>query len=111
MDFITSEKAKRYIRTLAPCPRVDLNTLWTDSNKLAIDLIHKMLIFNPTKRITGKGAAAGGTRRSAHSTYSVRQTACHASRCCITPYNIALQDCILRKQQQDDSDAGLRSWT
>lgn len=52
LGFITSEKAKRYIRSLPRNERVDFGKLWPHANKMAVDLIDKMLVFDPTKRIT-----------------------------------------------------------
>lgn len=52
LNFINSEKARRYIRSLPHHDRVDLQKLFTNSGPLAIDLIDKMLVFDPSKRIT-----------------------------------------------------------
>ncbi|KAG2425741.1 hypothetical protein HYH02_014957 [Chlamydomonas schloesseri] len=52
LGFITSEKAKRYIRSLPRSERVDFGQLWPHVTKPALDLIDKMLVFDPTKRIT-----------------------------------------------------------
>mmetsp|Transcript_33546 Transcript_33546/g.74268 ORF Transcript_33546/g.74268 Transcript_33546/m.74268 type:complete len:384 (+) Transcript_33546:237-1388(+) len=52
LGFITSEKAKRYIRSLPKNERVDFSKLWPHANKAAVDLIDRMLVFDPTKRIT-----------------------------------------------------------
>lgn len=52
LDFITSEKAKRYIRSLPKNERLDFHKLWPHANNTAVDLIDKMLVFDPTKRIT-----------------------------------------------------------
>jgi hypothetical protein len=43
LNFINSEKARRYIRSLPHHDRVDLQKLFTNSGPLAIDLIDKML--------------------------------------------------------------------
>eukprot|EP00898_Chlorokybus_atmophyticus_P004650 jgi/Chlat1/5186/Chrsp33S05042 len=52
MEFIQSNKAKTYIRSLPVCQRVDLRKLFPRANELAVDLIDKMLVFDPSKRIT-----------------------------------------------------------
>lgn len=52
LGFITSEKAKRYIRSLPRNERMDFQRLWPQANAAAIDLLDRMLVFDPTKRIT-----------------------------------------------------------
>lgn len=52
LHFITSDKAKRYIRSLPKNERVDFSRVWKGANKSAVDLIDKMLVFDPTRRIT-----------------------------------------------------------
>mmetsp|Transcript_9382 Transcript_9382/g.30975 ORF Transcript_9382/g.30975 Transcript_9382/m.30975 type:complete len:365 (-) Transcript_9382:138-1232(-) len=50
--FITSQKARTYIRSLPPAPKVNWLERFPDANPLCIDLIEKMLVFNPNKRCT-----------------------------------------------------------
>eukprot|EP00193_Tetraselmis_chui_P021934 CAMPEP_0177795238 /NCGR_PEP_ID=MMETSP0491_2-20121128/26119_1 /TAXON_ID=63592 /ORGANISM="Tetraselmis chuii, Strain PLY429" /LENGTH=390 /DNA_ID=CAMNT_0019318041 /DNA_START=380 /DNA_END=1552 /DNA_ORIENTATION=- len=50
--FIGSEKARRYIRSLPKHEHVDYKQLYPNANELALDLIDKMLVFDPNKRIT-----------------------------------------------------------
>jgi len=52
LAFINSDKARRYIRSLPHHPRVDFAKLYPSSSPLAVDLIDKMLVFDPSKRIT-----------------------------------------------------------
>lgn len=52
LGFITSEKAKRYIRSLPRNERVNFAQLWPAASAAAVDLVDKMLVFDPTKRIT-----------------------------------------------------------
>uniref|UniRef100_A0A7S0MYV6 Mitogen-activated protein kinase n=2 Tax=Pyramimonas obovata TaxID=1411642 RepID=A0A7S0MYV6_9CHLO len=52
LQFISSDKARRYIRSLPPHDRVQLKTLYPRAVPQAIDLIDKMLVFDPSKRIT-----------------------------------------------------------
>jgi len=52
LAFITSEKAKRYMRSLPHNARVDFAKLWPHASAAAIDLIDRMLVFDPNKRIT-----------------------------------------------------------
>mmetsp|Transcript_42494 Transcript_42494/g.136317 ORF Transcript_42494/g.136317 Transcript_42494/m.136317 type:complete len:374 (+) Transcript_42494:402-1523(+) len=50
--FIQSHKARSYIRALPFTPKVPFKKLHPRANPLAIDLLEKMLVFNPEKRIT-----------------------------------------------------------
>lgn len=54
LGFIRNEDSKRYLRQLPPHPRQPLATVFPHVHPLAIDLVDKMLTFDPTKRITGK---------------------------------------------------------
>jgi len=50
--FISSDKARSYIKGLPFQPRVPFTKLYPSANPLAVDLLEKMLVFNPKKRIT-----------------------------------------------------------
>lgn len=52
LGFLHNEDARRYIRQLSPQPRQPLRQVFPHVNPLAIDLIEKMLTFDPTRRIT-----------------------------------------------------------
>ncbi|CAI5943938.1 unnamed protein product [Closterium sp. NIES-64] len=52
LHFISSQKARSYIRSLPYTPRVSLSRLYPRANPLAINLIERMLVFDPNKRIT-----------------------------------------------------------
>ncbi|KNA13378.1 hypothetical protein SOVF_117550 [Spinacia oleracea] len=52
LGFLQNEDARRYIRQLPPQPRQELKQVFPHVNPLAIDLIEKMLTFDPTRRIT-----------------------------------------------------------
>ncbi|KAJ7540509.1 hypothetical protein O6H91_10G019900 [Diphasiastrum complanatum] len=52
LQFIHSQKAKGYIRSLPYTPRVSFARLYPCTNPLAINLLDKMLVFDPRKRIT-----------------------------------------------------------
>lgn len=52
IGFLSNENAKRYIRNLPFYPRQPLAKVFPHVNPLALDLIDKMLTFDPTKRIT-----------------------------------------------------------
>lgn len=54
LGFIRNEDSKRYLRQLPPLPRQPLATVFPHVHPLAIDLVDKMLTFDPKRRITGK---------------------------------------------------------
>ena len=49
--FIHSQKARSYIRSLPYTPRMPLARLFPRANPLALNLIDRMLVFDPKKRI------------------------------------------------------------
>lgn len=51
-SFVTDAKALEYLKTFTVRPRVDFAELYPAAGKHAIDLINKMLLFNPYFRIT-----------------------------------------------------------
>jgi mitogen-activated protein kinase 1/2 len=52
LEFIDNPKARRYIKSLPYTPGVPLVSMYPHVHPLAIDLLQKMLIFDPTKRIS-----------------------------------------------------------
>lgn len=53
LGLVRNEDARRYIRQLPRYPRQALGKVFPHVHPSAIDLIDKMLVFDPTKRITG----------------------------------------------------------
>ncbi|KAI5589952.1 hypothetical protein POPTR_005G231100v4 [Populus trichocarpa] len=56
LEFIDNMKAKKYIKSLPYSPGTPFSHLYPNAHPLAIDLLQKMLIFDPSKRITVTGA-------------------------------------------------------
>lgn len=52
MGFVTSDKARRYLRSLPKCPRSSFRALYPNADPQALDLLDKMLVFDPAKRIS-----------------------------------------------------------
>lgn len=52
LEFIDNPKAKRYIKSLPYSPGTPFARLYPNAHPLAIDLLQKMLVFDPSKRIS-----------------------------------------------------------
>jgi mitogen-activated protein kinase 1/3 len=52
LTFVTNDNALQYIQTLKKQKKKPWNTLFPKANPLALDLLDKMLVFNPNKRIS-----------------------------------------------------------
>jgi len=66
MKFISNEKALEYIKSLKKKPKVPFSKIYKDANPLALDLMEKMLTFNPNKRISVEEALAHPYLKSLH---------------------------------------------
>jgi mitogen-activated protein kinase 1/3 len=58
LKFITNAKALQWIQSLTPRPKVPLSRLYPNANPLALDLMDKMLKFDPNERISVTEALA-----------------------------------------------------
>ncbi|GMY30399.1 mitogen-activated protein kinase homolog MMK2-like [Fagus crenata] len=52
LGFLRSDNARRYVRQLPQCRRQQLSARFPSMSPGALDLLEKMLVFDPTKRIT-----------------------------------------------------------
>jgi len=52
LSFIDNPKARKYIKSLPFTPAIPLSAMYPNANPLAIDLLQKMLVFDPSKRIS-----------------------------------------------------------
>ena len=52
IEFIDNPKAKKFIKSLPYSPATPFSRLYPQAPPLAIDLLAKMLVFDPTKRIS-----------------------------------------------------------
>jgi len=66
MKFISNEKALEYIKSLKKQPKIPFNQIYKNANPLALDLLDKMLVFNPHERITVDEALAHPYFKSLH---------------------------------------------
>lgn len=57
-SFVTDTKAFEYLESFPSRPKVDLNTLYPGAGEEAVDLLNRILIFNPYFRITVDDALA-----------------------------------------------------
>ena len=58
LSFITNDQAKEFVIKLPNKSQQNLKTLFPKSNPNALDLLSKMLVFNPNKRYTVKQCLA-----------------------------------------------------
>lgn len=54
LGFLRSDNARRYVRQLPQYPRQQFQARFPNMSPGAIDLLEKMLVFDPNRRITGK---------------------------------------------------------
>jgi len=78
-DFVTNPRAKDFILSLKKKPKTPFSQLFPGSNPLALDLMDKMLQFNPAKRISVDDALSHAYFKSLHN--PKKETECK------TPFN------------------------
>ncbi|PHT57684.1 Mitogen-activated protein kinase 4 [Capsicum baccatum] len=52
LQFLRSDNARRYVRQLPQYPKQQFTARFPSMSPLAVDLLEKMLVFDPTRRIT-----------------------------------------------------------
>ena len=67
MEFIGNEPARNYIRSLPKRDKQIWSNLYPKANPVALDLLSKMLAFNPNKRITVEECLAHPYFKGLHS--------------------------------------------
>jgi len=58
LNSIINEKARRYLRSLSYKPKIPWTRLYPNAHPQALDLLERMLTFNPNNRITVEDALA-----------------------------------------------------
>ena len=58
IDWINEEESKKYVKSFASRPKINLQDLYPGTESRGIELLHKMLEFNPNKRISAEDAIA-----------------------------------------------------
>lgn len=53
LGFLRSDNARRYVRQLPQYPKQQFSSRFRNTTAGALDLLEKMLVFDPSKRITG----------------------------------------------------------
>lgn len=53
LGFLRSDNARKYVKQLPHFPKQHFTKKFPNVSPLAIDLAEKMLVFDPSKRITG----------------------------------------------------------
>ncbi|RHY53682.1 hypothetical protein DYB38_000933 [Aphanomyces astaci] len=61
LHFVTSEKARRFMKSQPNKPKIPLDRLFPNVKPNALDLLDKMLVFDPSKRISVEEVDARGT--------------------------------------------------
>ncbi|KAI9912852.1 hypothetical protein PsorP6_005789 [Peronosclerospora sorghi] len=91
LDFITNPKAKRFILRQPKKPKVPLSSVYPRATPQCLDLLEKMLVFDPRKRITIQQALA-------HPYLAlVRDRSVEKS--CPAPFDFAFENTDLTKQK------------
>ncbi|KAL8459543.1 hypothetical protein ACS0TY_036878 [Phlomoides rotata] len=88
---LLNENAKRYIRQLPPYTRQSFTEKFPQVNPLAVDLVEKMLTFDPRQRITVEDALAHSYLTTLHDSTDEPS--------CTTPFNFDFEKHALTEDQ------------
>ncbi|KAJ0410232.1 hypothetical protein P43SY_002564 [Pythium insidiosum] len=91
LDFITNPKAKRFILRQPKKPRVPLSSIYPRATPQCLDLLEKMLVFDPRKRIT--------IAEALEHPYLGLVRDVSLEKTCPTPFDFAFENCELTKQK------------
>ncbi|XP_038706497.1 mitogen-activated protein kinase 3-like [Tripterygium wilfordii] len=94
LEFVRNEEARNYIRQFNPHPRQPLHKVFQHVNPLAIDLVDRMLTFDPTKRITVEEALAHP--------YLSRLHDVDDEPVCLEPFSFDFENQTLGEEQMKD---------
>jgi len=56
LDFLQSDESQKYVRSFKKSEKVDLQKIYPGTDPMGIDLLYRMLEFNPNKRISASEA-------------------------------------------------------
>ncbi|EQC41439.1 CMGC/MAPK protein kinase [Saprolegnia diclina VS20] len=94
LDFITNPKAKRFILRQPKKPRVPLSSIYPRATSLCLDLLEKMLSFDPRTRISIEDAL--------EHPYLAQVRDASVETTCPVPFDFSFEDCELtRKKLQE----------
>lgn len=83
---IENPQAVEYVQALTKKPNVPFSALYPNANPLAIDLLEKMLVFNPSKRLSASDALEHEYLRALHNVNDEVRARAHPVvvllRCC-----------------------------
>ena len=83
IQYIQSEKARRYIRSMPYKPPIPPEKIYPNANPLAIEMLQRLLVFNPSKRITVDEAPARVSPRvGPEARAQGRRAVCNACSAC-----------------------------
>lgn len=62
LGFLRSDNARRYVKQLPHVPKKTFQQKFPNVSPVAMDLAQRMLVFDPSKRITGKSFSLFGNQ-------------------------------------------------
>eukprot|EP01018_Ginkgo_biloba_P005411 Gb_05700 [translate_table: standard] len=91
LDFIQSHKARSYIKSLPVTPHASLQRLYPRASPAAINLLDRMLVFDPRKRITVTEALEHPYLSMLHDP--------NLEPCAISPFDLDMDDEELKEEE------------